>query len=75
MVANRLTEDPTVSVLVLEAGVSDEGMQNVQIPFLGPSLTPSKQDESQFKLDSLISKPDTQILLLTGTILWYLNVA
>ncbi|KAF5328368.1 hypothetical protein D9619_013247 [Psilocybe cf. subviscida] len=41
VVANRLTEDPSVSVLVLEAGVSDQGMQNVQIPFLGPTLTPN----------------------------------
>ncbi|KAF5316717.1 hypothetical protein D9619_006567 [Psilocybe cf. subviscida] len=40
VVANRLTEDPSVSVLVLEAGVSDEGIQNVQIPFLGPTITP-----------------------------------
>jgi choline dehydrogenase-like flavoprotein len=28
-------------VLVLEAGVSDEGVLNIQIPLLGPTLTPN----------------------------------
>ncbi|KAF9562060.1 alcohol oxidase [Agrocybe pediades] len=41
VLANRLTEDPTVTVLVLEAGVSDQGLTNLQVPFLGPTLTPN----------------------------------
>ncbi|KAF5327464.1 hypothetical protein D9619_004054 [Psilocybe cf. subviscida] len=39
--ANRLTEDPKVSVLVLEAGISDEGVVPMQAPFLGPTLSPN----------------------------------
>ncbi|KAF8952491.1 hypothetical protein BDZ97DRAFT_1930760 [Flammula alnicola] len=41
VVANRLTEDPNVSVLVLEAGVSDQGVLPVEVPFLGPTVTPN----------------------------------
>ncbi|KAF8170084.1 hypothetical protein BJ912DRAFT_1025458 [Pholiota molesta] len=39
--ANRLTEDPKVTVLVLEAGVSDQGVLAAIAPFLGPTLTPN----------------------------------
>ncbi|KAJ7683872.1 aryl-alcohol oxidase-like protein [Mycena rosella] len=35
VVANRLTENPDVSVLVLEAGVSNEGVLISEVPFLG----------------------------------------
>ncbi|KAJ7136692.1 hypothetical protein C8R44DRAFT_828533 [Mycena epipterygia] len=43
VVANRLTENPKVSVLVLEAGVSNEGILASEVPFLldqllGPSI-------------------------------------
>ncbi|PPQ71682.1 hypothetical protein CVT26_007649 [Gymnopilus dilepis] len=41
VVASRLTEDPSVSVLVLEAGVSDEGVLTAQVPFFGPMVTPN----------------------------------
>ncbi|KAJ6538131.1 pyranose dehydrogenase [Mycena capillaripes] len=34
VVANRLTENPKVSVLVLEAGVSNEGVLKSEVPFL-----------------------------------------
>ncbi|KAJ6626954.1 aryl-alcohol oxidase-like protein [Mycena sp. CBHHK59/15] len=34
VVANRLTENPEVSVLVLEAGVSNEGVLDSEVPFL-----------------------------------------
>ncbi|KAF9477055.1 alcohol oxidase [Pholiota conissans] len=40
VVANRLTEDPRVSVLVIEAGISDLGLVEAQAPFLGPTLSP-----------------------------------
>ncbi|KAF9479960.1 alcohol oxidase [Pholiota conissans] len=39
--ASRLTEDPKVSVLVLEAGVSDQDVLPAIAPFLGPTLTPN----------------------------------
>ncbi|KAF9481638.1 alcohol oxidase [Pholiota conissans] len=41
VVANRLTENANVSVLVLEAGVSDAGIISVQAPFLGLTATPN----------------------------------
>ncbi|KAF5309869.1 hypothetical protein D9619_010367 [Psilocybe cf. subviscida] len=41
--ASRLSENPKVSVLVLEAGISDEGNIPIQAPFLGPTLTPNTQ--------------------------------
>ncbi|TFK47888.1 aryl-alcohol oxidase precursor [Heliocybe sulcata] len=40
VVANRLTENPAVSVLVLEAGVSDRGVQDIEVPLLAPFATP-----------------------------------
>ncbi|KAF8962410.1 hypothetical protein BDZ97DRAFT_1939825 [Flammula alnicola] len=41
VIANRLTENPNVSVLVIEAGVSDQGVVAAEAPFLGPTLTPN----------------------------------
>ncbi|KAF9483366.1 alcohol oxidase [Pholiota conissans] len=41
VIASRLTENPNVSVLVLEAGVSDQGVILAEAPFLGPTLTPN----------------------------------
>ncbi|RDB15489.1 Pyranose dehydrogenase 3 [Hypsizygus marmoreus] len=41
VVANRLSEKEGVSVLVLEAGVSNEGVDAAAIPLLGPSLVPN----------------------------------
>lgn len=46
VIANRLTEDPQVTVLVLEAGASNEGVVAAEIPFLGPTLTPSAFETS-----------------------------
>ncbi|KAF7352308.1 GMC oxidoreductase [Mycena venus] len=40
VVANRLSEDPKVSVLVLEAGLSNEGVLSSQVPFLLSELIP-----------------------------------
>ncbi|KAF4571035.1 hypothetical protein EYR36_001695 [Pleurotus pulmonarius] len=41
VVAARLTEDPNVSVLVLEAGVSDENVLGAEAPLLAPGLVPN----------------------------------
>ncbi|KAF9533808.1 hypothetical protein CPB83DRAFT_757126 [Crepidotus variabilis] len=41
VLANRLTENSAVDVLVIEAGVSDEGVLPAIIPFLAPTITPN----------------------------------
>ncbi|TFK37485.1 GMC oxidoreductase-domain-containing protein, partial [Crucibulum laeve] len=41
VIANRLTENAKFSVLVLEAGGSNEGILNVTIPLRCPTLTPN----------------------------------
>ncbi|KLO19189.1 aryl-alcohol oxidase-like protein [Schizopora paradoxa] len=38
--ASRLTENPSFSVLVIEAGVTDEGVVGIEVPFLAPTNTP-----------------------------------
>ncbi|KIJ36297.1 GMC oxidoreductase [Sphaerobolus stellatus SS14] len=43
VIANRLTEDPCTTVLVLEAGISNEGQLDSEVPFIGVTslLVPS----------------------------------
>ncbi|KAF9528607.1 hypothetical protein CPB83DRAFT_929274 [Crepidotus variabilis] len=41
VLANRLTENAKVQVLVIEAGPSDEGVLAATAPFLAPKLTPN----------------------------------
>ncbi|KAL4257902.1 GMC oxidoreductase family protein [Pleurotus pulmonarius] len=41
VLANRLTENPRISVLVLEAGGSNEGVLDSEVPFFCPSLSPN----------------------------------
>lgn len=40
VIANRLTENPSISVLVLEAGVSNQGATNIEVPLLAPFASP-----------------------------------
>ncbi|KAF5384221.1 hypothetical protein D9615_003450 [Tricholomella constricta] len=40
VVANRLSENPKHSILVLEAGASHKGIEDIQIPFYCSRLTP-----------------------------------
>ncbi|KAK0205613.1 hypothetical protein DFS33DRAFT_1259271, partial [Desarmillaria ectypa] len=39
VLANRLTEDPDISVMVFEAGESTEDVLLSQVPFLCPQIT------------------------------------
>ncbi|EJF61540.1 aryl-alcohol oxidase-like protein [Dichomitus squalens LYAD-421 SS1] len=41
VIAARLTEDPRFSVLLIEAGISHEGVLPVEIPFLAPTSFPN----------------------------------
>ncbi|KAJ7743768.1 alcohol oxidase [Mycena metata] len=40
VIANRLSENPNYSVLVLEAGGSNVGVLDIAVPFFGPLATP-----------------------------------
>ncbi|KAF8188674.1 hypothetical protein BJ912DRAFT_1022454 [Pholiota molesta] len=42
VLANRLTENPGTTVLVLEAGMSDQNVVPAIAPFLGPTVTPGE---------------------------------
>ncbi|KDR81170.1 hypothetical protein GALMADRAFT_91825 [Galerina marginata CBS 339.88] len=44
VIASRLTENPRFKVLVIEAGPSNEGVLNSQVPFLEPGLLVSPFD-------------------------------
>ncbi|KAL0954147.1 hypothetical protein HGRIS_005284 [Hohenbuehelia grisea] len=44
VVANRLTENPNISVLLIEAGGTNEGVVNSQIPFFAFSLIGTQYD-------------------------------
>ncbi|EKM52280.1 uncharacterized protein PHACADRAFT_260543 [Phanerochaete carnosa HHB-10118-sp] len=41
VIATRLTENPNFSVLVIEAGISNQGVLGVEVPFLAPSNLPN----------------------------------
>ncbi|KAG7095828.1 hypothetical protein E1B28_006523 [Marasmius oreades] len=41
VIANRLTENPATSVLVIEAGVSDKDQLNITVPFYTTRLSPN----------------------------------
>ncbi|KAF9458888.1 hypothetical protein BDZ94DRAFT_1312864 [Collybia nuda] len=48
VVAARLSENPKISVLLVEAGVSNEGIRDVAIPLMGLSLTPNTKLDWNF---------------------------
>ncbi|KAF8164816.1 hypothetical protein B0H34DRAFT_793279 [Crassisporium funariophilum] len=41
VLANRLSENPRNQVLVIEAGISDEGNFAIQVPFMGATIVPN----------------------------------
>ncbi|KAH9481208.1 Pyranose dehydrogenase 1 [Psilocybe cubensis] len=41
--ASRLTENVSTTVIVLEAGISDQNFPDLRIPFLAPTMTPNTQ--------------------------------
>ncbi|KXN91125.1 Choline dehydrogenase, mitochondrial [Leucoagaricus sp. SymC.cos] len=45
VVANRLTENPKINVLVLEAGGSPNGVQNISVPFYCLRATPQTPND------------------------------
>ncbi|KIJ57097.1 GMC oxidoreductase [Sphaerobolus stellatus SS14] len=57
VIANRLTEDPTVTVLVLEAGGSNVGQLNLTVPFFFGNVVPGA---SQFDWNYTIT-PQTML--------------
>ncbi|KAG7446883.1 aryl-alcohol-oxidase from pleurotus Eryingii [Guyanagaster necrorhizus] len=44
VLANRLSENPKIKVLVIEAGISNEDIQDVEIPFLATALPSTRVD-------------------------------
>ncbi|KAF9255232.1 aryl-alcohol oxidase-like protein [Marasmius fiardii PR-910] len=50
VIANRLTENPATSVLVIEAGVSDKNQLNITVPFYTTRLSPNTPFDWNFTL-------------------------
>ncbi|KIJ38730.1 GMC oxidoreductase, partial [Sphaerobolus stellatus SS14] len=44
VIANRLTENPRISVLLIEAGPNNEGILNMQVPAFSGRLTNTQYD-------------------------------
>ncbi|KAI0320623.1 alcohol oxidase [Amylostereum chailletii] len=44
VVGTRLSEDPSVNVLIIEAGPNVDGVEDIEIPFYGPKLIGTKYD-------------------------------
>ncbi|CAK5270685.1 unnamed protein product [Mycena citricolor] len=48
VVANRLSENPNVTVLVLEAGISNVGILNIEVPFYCVQASPQTSVDWNF---------------------------
>ncbi|KIJ48784.1 GMC oxidoreductase [Sphaerobolus stellatus SS14] len=69
VVASRLTEDPSVSVLVLEAGGLNTGIENVSIPLQCPILTPNTPFDWNFTTTPQVGFNGRSVIYPRGHIL------
>lgn len=68
VLANRLSENPKIKVLVIEAGISSEDIQDVEIPFLATSL-PSTSVDWNFTTTDQTGLNNRSIKLARGFVL------
>eukprot|EP01083_Nonionella_stella_P094007 263681_1 len=74
VIANRLSQNPDVSVLVLEAGCDDRNIPEIRVPGFCGALQRSKIDWAcstipQGKTDACLGLNDTRMLVSRGKVL------
>ncbi|KAK6995732.1 GMC oxidoreductase [Favolaschia claudopus] len=69
VVANRLTENPDHSVLVLEAGGSNDGVVDVIVPFYSPRATPNTPQDWNYTTTPQVALNNRKIQYPRGFVL------
>ncbi|KAJ6498864.1 aryl-alcohol-oxidase from pleurotus Eryingii [Mycena sanguinolenta] len=69
VVANRLSENPENSVLVLEAGISNAGILDIIVPFFSPRAVPNTAVDWNYSTTAQVGLNDRSIAYPRGFVL------
>nr|VWO99076.1 Zn(2)-C6 fungal-type domain-containing protein [Ganoderma boninense] len=69
VVASRLSEDPNANVLLIEAGPNDEGILEIEVPYLGYTLQPDTAYDWNYTTTPQKGLDDRVILYSRGRVL------